>query len=92
MTGCMVSTMNQNLKELVRRAETWPDEAQEELAQLGIEIEAERGGAVYHPTPAELAAIDEADASGIASPRLARRSSPKPLRGFDPPSRGGLRC
>ena len=59
--------MNQKLKELVRRAETWPDEAQEELAQLGIEIEAERAGAVYHPTPAELAAIDEADASGIAS-------------------------
>ena len=59
--------MNQKLKELVRRAETWPDEAQEELAQLGIEIEAERAGAVYHPTPAELAAIDEADASGVAS-------------------------
>jgi len=62
-----MASMNQKLKELVRRVEMWPDEAQEELAQLGLEIEAERVGAAYHATPAELAAIDEADRSGIAT-------------------------
>ena len=37
---------------------TWPEEDQEELAQIA-EIEARRHG-VYHATPEELAAIDEA--------------------------------
>jgi hypothetical protein len=30
--------MIEKLRELVRRAEQWPEQAQEELAQLGAEI------------------------------------------------------
>lgn len=59
--------MNQKLKELIKRAETWPEEAQEELPRLGLEIDAERRGAVYQATADELAAIDEADRGGSAS-------------------------
>ncbi|MCR4281798.1 MAG: hypothetical protein NUV72_02035 [Bauldia sp.] len=59
--------MNQKLRELISRAEKWPEDAQEELARLGLEIEAERTGAAYRATPEELAAIDQAERSGVAS-------------------------
>jgi hypothetical protein len=54
------------MKTLLERAETWPEEDQEELTQLARDIEARRSG-VYHATPEELRAIDEADQSGVAS-------------------------
>lgn len=38
---------------------SWPKEDQEELAEFAREIEARRTG-VYHATPEELEAIDEA--------------------------------
>jgi hypothetical protein len=59
--------MIKNLKELLGRAENWPEAAQEELVQIGLEIEAEHVTGVYHATPEELRAIDEAERSGIAS-------------------------
>ncbi len=59
--------MNRKLKEIFARVETWPDEAQEELAELALEIEAGRGG-TYLASPEELAAIDDADQSGVATP------------------------
>jgi sugar phosphate isomerase/epimerase len=59
--------MNHKLKELIRRVETWPEEAQEELVRLGLELEAERAAGAYVPTAEELAAIDDADASGVAT-------------------------
>jgi hypothetical protein len=43
----------------MQRAETWPEEAQEQLVQAGLEIEAEQKGA-YFATPDELQAIDDA--------------------------------
>jgi hypothetical protein len=46
------------LKEAIRRAETWPDEAQEQLAEIAFEIDAELKGGVYHATPEELVGID----------------------------------
>jgi hypothetical protein len=46
--------------------EAWPEEDQQELAEIVRNIEAGRSG-VYHATPAELAAIDEAENSGIAT-------------------------
>ena len=46
------------LKEAIRRAETWPEEAQEQLAEIAFEIDAEFKGGVYHATPEELAGID----------------------------------
>ena len=55
------------LKEVLQRAETWPEAAQEELAQIAREIDAELAGGVYHATVEELAALDEAERSGIAS-------------------------
>jgi hypothetical protein len=45
------------LKEAIQRAETWPDEAQEQLAEIAFEIDAELKGGVYHATPEELARI-----------------------------------
>jgi predicted transcriptional regulator len=49
--------MSNNLKELLERAATWPEEAQEELARMAYEIEEELKGN-YHATPEELAGID----------------------------------
>ena len=51
--------MMPKLKALIRRAETWPEEAQDRLVQAGLEIEAEQAGA-YIASPDELKAIDEA--------------------------------
>ena len=51
--------MNADVKNTLDRVANWPEEDQEELAQVALEIEARRHG-VYHATPQELAAIDEA--------------------------------
>jgi hypothetical protein len=51
--------MNADVKNTLARVAHWPEEDQEELAQVALEIEARRYG-VYHATPEELAAIDEA--------------------------------
>jgi predicted transcriptional regulator len=56
------------LEEAIRRAETWPAEAQEQLAQIAFEIDAELKGGVYHATPEELAGIDR----GIKAAREGR--------------------
>jgi len=48
-----------NLKKVLARAENWSEQDQEELAQVVLEIEARRHS-VYHASPAELKAIDEA--------------------------------
>jgi len=49
--------MTKKLKDLLERAETWPEHAQEELIELGNEIEGEVTGK-YHATPQELKGID----------------------------------
>ncbi|HZP21554.1 MAG TPA: hypothetical protein VFB16_15270 [Bauldia sp.] len=54
-----MAAMTSKLKELVERAEAWPESAQAELVELGLEIEAEQQG-VYHASADELAAIDQA--------------------------------
>ncbi len=46
------------LKEAIRRAESWPQEAQEELAEIALEIDARLKGSEYSATPEELAGID----------------------------------
>lgn len=46
------------LKEALRRVETWPQEAQEELAEIALEIDAGLRGEKYHATAEELAGID----------------------------------
>jgi hypothetical protein len=50
-------TMTKTLKDLLERAESWPKEAQEELVELGHEIEGEIKGE-YHATRDELAGVD----------------------------------
>ena len=51
--------MNQNTKDILKRIEAWPEEDQDELAEIARDIEARRNG-VYHATTEELRAIDEA--------------------------------
>ena len=46
------------LKEAMRRVETWPQEAQEELAEIALEIDAGLKGGTYKATEEELAGID----------------------------------
>jgi hypothetical protein len=60
--------MMSKLKDVLDLVETWPEEAQQELAEIAMEIEASVRGGVYNPTADELKAIDEADGSGVASP------------------------
>ena len=43
----------------MERVPTWPEDRQQELAELALEIEAELAGAEYDATPDELAEIDE---------------------------------
>jgi hypothetical protein len=45
------------LKEVLERAEAWPEAAQVELAELALEIDTELGAGKYHATPEELAGI-----------------------------------
>ncbi len=47
----------EKLQELLDRAKTWPTEAQDELVELGREIEGEVKGE-YHATLKELQGID----------------------------------
>ncbi len=46
------------IKEILRRAEGWPESAQEDLAQAALEIESELQQGTYTATPEEIAAIE----------------------------------
>ena len=46
------------LTEVLERVETWPADAQDQLAEIVLEIEAAFKDGVYEPTPEELAGID----------------------------------
>jgi hypothetical protein len=48
------------LRDVMQRVETWPEEAQEQLAALALEIDAELARGIYEATREELRAIDEA--------------------------------
>ena len=50
--------MNKLLHDLLDRAREWPDDAQEELAQVAREIEAELGAGVYRASADEVRGID----------------------------------
>jgi len=56
------------LKEALRRVEAWPQEAQEELAEIALEIDAGLKGEPYYATADELAGIDR----GLAAAREGR--------------------
>jgi len=46
------------LKEAMQRVETWPEEVQEELAEIALEIDASLRCGTYHATAKELEGID----------------------------------
>ena len=46
------------LKDALERVKTWPEDAQAELAQIALEIDAGLGTGTYHAAPKELAGID----------------------------------
>lgn len=58
--------MTMTAKDILRQAAAWPEEDQEELAELAREIEARRSG-VYVLSDAERAAIAEARGGAFAS-------------------------
>jgi hypothetical protein len=55
------------IKDVLQRAEAWPEEAQEQLAEIAREIDAQLAGGAYHATQEEFKALDEAERSGLAS-------------------------
>jgi uncharacterized protein (UPF0335 family) len=57
------------VKAILERVPTWPEDRQQELAEVALEIEADLAGAGYDATPDELAAIDEGLAGEAASER-----------------------
>jgi predicted transcriptional regulator len=59
------------LKEAMRRVETWPEEAQEELAEIALDIGAGLRGRPYKATAEELAGIDR----GLSAARAGRIAS-----------------
>jgi hypothetical protein len=61
------------LKDVLERVETWPPEAQEELAAIALEMDASLGGGVYHATPEELEGIDR----GLKAAREGRFATDK---------------
>ncbi len=52
----------------MQRVETWPEEAQEELAEIALEIDAGLKGGDYHASPEELGGIDR----GLTAARESR--------------------
>jgi predicted transcriptional regulator len=59
------------LKDVLERVETWPEEAQQELVEIALEIDAGLSGGVYHATPDELQGIDR----GLQAAREGRFAS-----------------
>ena len=55
------------VKVVLERVPTWPEDRQQELAEMALEIEAEHAGAEYEATPDELAANDEGLSGDAAS-------------------------
>jgi hypothetical protein len=62
------------LKAILERVPTWPEDRQQELAEIALEIEPELASIGYDATLDELAAIDEGLAGEAA--RESRRPSP----------------
>jgi hypothetical protein len=58
--------MMSKLKDVLQRAEAWPEEDQAELAEIAEQIESRHRG-VYAATAEELSALDDADRGGVAS-------------------------
>ena len=73
------------LKEAIERAETWPEEAQEQVAEIAFEIDAELKGGVYHATSEELTGIDR----GLKAAREGRLATDDEIEAVFTKRRGG---
>ena len=62
---------SKRLSEVLQRVESWPAGAQDELADIALELEAGLDGDNYEPTPEELAGIDRG-LRDVAEGRFAR--------------------
>ncbi len=60
------------LRKLIERAETWPEAAQDQFLQVGLEIESSIA-ADYLASPEELDAIDSADRAPVVTAEEAER-------------------
>jgi len=69
--------MTKKLKDLLERAETWPEQDQEELAEYSREIEARRTG-TYVLSDDERVAVDE----GLSQLRRGQFVSEKEMQVF----------
>jgi hypothetical protein len=61
------SMIRTDLKEVLARVSTWPEDRQRQLAELALEIEAEMSDRAYEASAEELQAIDEGLAGEAAS-------------------------
>lgn len=64
--------MTKALKDVLARAENWPDWARQDLADLALEIDREVNAGTYRATREELRKIDEA----LAAVRRGEVASP----------------
>ena len=62
--------MNASSKDILRKVDSWPEEDQDELAEIAREIEARRTG-VYALSEAERSAIADARRGAFASDKEA---------------------
>jgi len=60
-------TTKDQVKAVLKRVPTWPEDRQQELAELALAIEAELDSTGFDATADELAAIDEGLAGEAAS-------------------------
>ena len=67
------TTTVEMLQELIERAKSWPEPAQEELLRVAQEIEADHTE-IYHATPEELEGIRRGiEAATVASSQARRK-------------------
>jgi hypothetical protein len=60
----LVSWSQKPLKEANQRAETWPNEANEELTDIAMEVDARLKSGTYNATSEEFIGIDRGPRSG----------------------------
>lgn len=77
LNSCYSASMSSKaLQEMMQRAESWPEVAQAELAQIAREIDAGLSAGSYHPTAAERDGI----ARGLNDARAGRFASDDEVR------------
>jgi hypothetical protein len=76
------------VKAVLARVPTWPEERQQELAEFALKIEAELAGSGYGATADGLMAIDEGLAGGAASDEEVKEA----FAMFRKASRSNTRC